>query len=43
MRGFGDELELGIEARMTDICLNDGMRSCRSSETAIMEVGNFDT
>jgi hypothetical protein len=40
MKSFGDEFELGLEVRTTDICLIEGIRNCRRSEIAIVTLGD---
>jgi len=36
MKSFGDKFEVSFEVRTTDICLIEGIRSCRRNEIAIV-------
>jgi hypothetical protein len=40
MKGFGDEFRLRFAACKTDACLIEGIRNCRSSDTAIVAVSD---
>ena len=43
MKGFEEGLEHGLKARRTGACLIEGIKNCRSSETAIVAVGGLDS